>query len=119
MRWSSVPSGTRDLALFVDDPDAPGGTFPHWSVWGLPATLRQITDGHVPTGARQAKNGTGKTGWTAPCPPKGNKPHRYVFTLIALKKPLDAANGASAADARNAVGDTALARGQLLGRYGR
>lgn len=119
LRWSGVPAGTRGLALFVDDPDAPGGTFPHWSVWELSPGLRQIARGHVPNGAREGQNGTGHTGWTAPCPPKGDKPHRYVFTLFALKKPLDAADGAGAADARNAVGDSALARGQLVGRYGR
>jgi Raf kinase inhibitor-like YbhB/YbcL family protein len=119
LRWSALPAGTRDLALFVDDPDAPGGTFAHWNVWGLSPALRGITDGHVPTSAKQAKNSAGKTGWTAPCPPKGDKPHRYVFTLFALKKPLDAANGASASDARKAVTGSALARGQLVGRYGR
>ena len=64
-----APKGAREEAIVMTDPDAPGGTFVHWTHWG------RSTDG---------RNSFGKTGYSGPCPPKGDKPHHYVITLYLL-----------------------------------
>jgi Raf kinase inhibitor-like YbhB/YbcL family protein len=117
LAWSSVPAGTKELALLVDDPDA--GTFVHWVVWGLDPAAGRLAEGEVPDGAVQGRNGFGKRGYGGPCPPKGDDPHRYVFTLFALSRPLALEAGASAGELKDAVADTLLAQGQLVGRYAR
>jgi Raf kinase inhibitor-like YbhB/YbcL family protein len=117
--WSSVPAKARELALLVEDPDAPGGTFVHWTAWGIPPKVTQIPPG-VPTGnIQQGKNSFGKTGYGGPCPPKGDSPHRYVFTLYALSTTLPLGEGASPSDVTKAIGDIAIAKGTLTGKYGR
>ena len=103
----------RELVLLVTDPDAPGGTFVHWTAYAIPA------DRHVlPGPAREGKNSAGGTGWTPPCPPKGAKPHRYVFSVYALITPIFLKQGADPDAVIRAV-DGAIARGQTVGRFGR
>ncbi len=93
LAWSGAPAGTRSLALTVYDPDAPTGSgWWHWTVVNIPATARSLPAGAgssapagLPKGAVQGRTDFGKPGWGGPCPPAGDKPHRYVFTLWALK----------------------------------
>lgn len=118
LEWSGIPPATTELAVVVEDPDAPGGTFVHWVVWGLDAGLTGLSQGDVPTEAREGRNDFGRTGWDGPCPPRGSGPHRYVFTLIALSDPLPVDAGASASRVKRAVDGKALAEGRLTGRYG-
>jgi Raf kinase inhibitor-like YbhB/YbcL family protein len=73
----------------------------------------------VPAGARQGSGSAGKAAYAGPCPPKGDAPHHYEFTLYALKTPLDLPDGAAADEVRSAVAKSALARGRLVGRFGR
>jgi phosphatidylethanolamine-binding protein (PEBP) family uncharacterized protein len=96
LSWSRPPAGTRAVALTVEDPDAPGGTFVHWVVLDLPADATSVPPG--------------TPGYRGPCPPKGDRPHRYVFTVWALREPVTS---------RQAIGGAAIARGVLVGRYGR
>jgi Raf kinase inhibitor-like YbhB/YbcL family protein len=117
--WSGVPTGARELALVVEDPDAPGGTYVHWLLFKLPADLDGLAEGEVPSGARQGKNSGGDSKYAGPCPPEGDPPHHYDFLLYALREPLDLPNGASPKDVSDAVRDVALARGELVGRFGR
>jgi Raf kinase inhibitor-like YbhB/YbcL family protein len=119
LRWSGVPDGTRELALTVDDPDAPGGDFEHWTLWHIGPTLRAISAGRPPAGSRTTKNGAGTNGWTDPCPPNGDPPHHYVFTLYALKEPLTEPNGADASEVRAHIARATTATGKLTARYGR
>ncbi len=116
LRWSKIPAAARSLALFVADPDAPGGTFVHWTAWGIrPAA------GALPAGAKppiQGADSAGHLGWTPPCPPAG-KPHRYVFTLYALRAPLRLRAGAKPEMVREAISAVALGQGGLTGLYGR
>ena len=88
LSWTELPSGTQSLALIVDDPDAPGGTFYHWGVFNIPATQREIARGAGNGGSNtnfvQAVNGFGNSGYGGPCPPKGHAPHHYHFKLYAL-----------------------------------
>ena len=119
LAWLGVPSGARELALLVEDPDAPGGTFVHWVLFKLAAVTRGLSEGKVPAGARQGKNSAGNAAYTGPCPPKGDAPHHYEFTLYALSSALDLPEGAAPDEVRSAVATAALARGRLVGRYGR
>ena len=118
LRWTNTPAKTRSLALLLEDPDAPGGTFVHWTVYDLaPATTALDVD--PPANAKQGENSFGKRGYNGPCPPKGDKPHRYVFTLYALRSDPALGDGASPADVRAAIAKAALARGRLTGRFSR
>lgn len=89
--WSGVPEGTRSFLLLCDDPDAPGKIFHHWAAYDIPATWRALNEGHgaetLADGFRQAINDFGKPGYAGPCPPPGDKPHRYHFRLNALSEP--------------------------------
>jgi Raf kinase inhibitor-like YbhB/YbcL family protein len=116
LRWTAPPSGTRSLALIMDDPDAPGGTFTHWTAWNIPPRARGLE-----RGARPPREGTTSFGWIGyggPCPPPG-PPHRYVFRLHALRAPLDLPRGAERAALARALRGRVLARAILVGRYGR
>lgn len=117
--WSHLPAGTRELAITVDDPDAPGGDFVHWTLWHIGARVRGISYGAPPPGSRTTANSGGKQGYTPPCPPKGDKPHRYVFTVFALKRSIGAPDGADVASVRKEIAGAALARGTITVRFGR
>jgi Raf kinase inhibitor-like YbhB/YbcL family protein len=107
LRFSGAPSGTRELALLVEDPDA--GDFLHWGVLHIPRDTGSL-DGEAPQGATELENGFGDKGWGAPCPPEGDAPHRYLFAVYALDAKVDS---------RDAIADHALASGELVGRFGR
>jgi Raf kinase inhibitor-like YbhB/YbcL family protein len=119
LAWSGVPRGTRELALVVIDPDASSGGFVHWVLFHLEPGLRRLATGSVPDAAVGAVNSAGRTAWAPPCPPEGDAPHHYEFTLYALKAPLALDEGAKADDAVAAIGRSATARGRLVGRFGR
>ncbi len=90
LAWSSVPEGTRSFLLICDDPDAPAGIFHHWAAFDIPPHWRGLKEGHgaesLANGFRQAINDFGKPGYSGPCPPPGDKPHRYHFQLNALSE---------------------------------
>jgi len=104
---AGVSAAARSLAVTVEDPDAPGGTFTHWVVVGLPARTTHVAGAGLPPGAHELR------AWRPPCPPKGDAPHRYVFTVSAL----DTALGAHADP--DAIAAHAIAHGTLTGRFGR
>jgi Raf kinase inhibitor-like YbhB/YbcL family protein len=125
LAWSGVPEGARQLALIVDDPDAPGRTFVHWVVYGLPPSATGLPagiprDGTLtrPAPAMQGMNDFRHTGWNGPCPPPG-APHRYVFTLYALDSEMKLSPGATSAVLVMAMKQHVLEQAQLVGRYGR
>jgi Raf kinase inhibitor-like YbhB/YbcL family protein len=88
--WSEVPEDTRSFLLICDDPDAPAGIFHHWAAFDIPPHWRALREGHgtesLGNGFRQAINDFGKPGYSGPCPPPGDKPHRYHFRLCALSE---------------------------------
>jgi Raf kinase inhibitor-like YbhB/YbcL family protein len=114
--FAGVPDGARELALLVEDLDAPSGTFAHWVAWGIDPGKAALAEGESPAGT--GTNGFRRGGYAGPCPPQGAS-HRYVFTVLALSRPLDLAPGASADDLRRAVEGTVLEEGRLAGRYAR
>src|SRR5271156_3021859 len=92
LSWSGAPKGTKSFALSVYDPDAPTGSgFWHWVVFNIPADVTSLPKGAgdpksdaAPKGAVQSRTDYGVPGYGGPCPPKGDKPHRYQFTVFAV-----------------------------------
>jgi Raf kinase inhibitor-like YbhB/YbcL family protein len=122
LSWGSVPEGTKSIALIVDDPDAPGGTFVHWVLYDLPAEVQDLPedlppDKAFPVGGKQGINSTSRLGYTGPCPPRGT--HRYFFRLYALDTMTNLPAGETREKLREAMEGHILAQGQLMGRYKR
>ena len=118
--WREVPAGQAvEMVLVVEDPDAKDGAFYHWTAYGLTAATGAglAPQGQFPAGTKNGKNSAGEEGWTAPCPPKGEK-HRYIFSLYALKEASALEPGASPADVLAKV-KGAVARGTFTGTYER
>lgn len=117
LAWSGLPDGTRSLALVVDDPDAPGGTFTHWLAWGIDPGSSGLGEGErAPV---EGRNGFGTTGYRGPCPPPGHGPHRYFFRLHALDSDLDLSAGVDKQDVEQALQGHVLATAELVGTYER
>jgi Raf kinase inhibitor-like YbhB/YbcL family protein len=110
LAWRGVPAGAESVALVVTDPDAPGGTFVHWVLYGLSPRDGQLTGDQPPAGASEADNSGGDKGWTPPCPPSGT--HHYHFTVYALS---DQPSGSSTQDVLDSIGGMTLARGEITG----
>lgn len=93
LTWKNAPNGTKSFAVTAYDPDAPTGSgWWHWVVFNLPADTTSLPQGagdtltgKMPKGAVQGRTDFGTQGWGGPCPPKGDKPHRFIFTVFALK----------------------------------
>lgn len=118
LELSGVPSESAELALIMEDPDAPGGTFVHWVLWGVDGSVTSFPEGGVPDGAVHGRTSFGRDRYGGPCPPPGD-PHRYIFTVYALSASPDLAPGASADELRTAIEGSTLAEGSLTGMYGR
>jgi Raf kinase inhibitor-like YbhB/YbcL family protein len=122
LEWGAVPGGTESLALVVDDPDAPTGTWVHWVLFNLPADIKKLPENVspekvLPNGAKQGINDFQQIGYGGPCPPKGT--HRYYFKLYALETSLDIEPGITKADLMEAIEEYVLAVGTLIGKYQR
>lgn len=118
LRWEHIPSGTKSLALIVDDPDAPGRTFVHWVVYNLPPTIHQLSEQvpareTLPSVGVQGRNDFGNLGYGGPCPPSGR--HRYFFQLYALDQKLNLAAGASKSQVVAAMDGHILDKTELVG----
>lgn len=113
---SEVPAGAEALALVVDDPDAPGMTFVHWTVWNMPVDLEEISEGTQPDGV-EGRTDFGRIGYGGPCPPSGT--HTYRFRLFALDSRLGLERGADKSEVADAIEKQALEEVVLRGRYGR
>jgi Raf kinase inhibitor-like YbhB/YbcL family protein len=119
LTWTRVPARARSLALLVEDPNAPGGAFVHWSVYNLPRGASGISTARLPGGGAEGQNSFGRIGYGGPCPPKGDPAHHYVFSIHALDDDPGLAPGASAAAVREAIAAHAIAEGALTGLYRR
>ena len=128
LKWSGAPSGTKSYAVTVYDPDAPTGSgWWHWVVYNIPASATELpegaggTDGKgLPAGAAQGRTDFGSAGFGGACPPKGDKPHRYIFTVHALKTDkIEVPADASAALVGFMLNANRLAKASFEARYGR
>jgi len=109
---NNVPEGTKSLALIMEDPDAPNGTFDHWIVWNI-SPNEAIAEQSIP--GISGTNSFGKTGYGGPCPPSGS--HRYFFKMFALDTELDLQAGSDKNALFEAMEDHILAQGELMGHY--
>jgi Raf kinase inhibitor-like YbhB/YbcL family protein len=119
LRFATVPAGSKELVLTMEDPDAPNGTFVHWLVTNLPPRARGLAEGRVPPAAVQLQQSFGERRYGGPCPPEDDPPHHYVFTLYSLDRKLALAPSASPDEVRSKVQRAATARGTLRATYGR
>ncbi len=122
LEWSSVPEGTKSFALISDDPDAPMGTWIHWVVYDLPASLTKLPENVPPEstladGGKQGMTSFRRIGYGGPCPPSGT--HRYYFTLYALDTTVDLDPGATKKQLLEAMKGHILSEAQLMGKYKR
>lgn len=129
LEWAHAPAGTKSFAVMVHDPDAVtgGAGFWHWVVVDLPASSTGLKRGvgtangaGLPAPGRQLATDFGTPGWGGPCPPTGDKPHRYVFTVYALKvDTLPVPPNATASLAGFVINANALGQAQFTATYGR
>ena len=117
LSWSGTPEGTRSLALIVDDPDAPPGTFVHWVGWGIDPSAAGLDEGEAP--AFEGENGFERTGYGGPCPPPGHGRHRYFFHLNALDADPEVSSGADREELEKAIKGHVLGTAELMGGYER
>jgi Raf kinase inhibitor-like YbhB/YbcL family protein len=115
LAWEGVPEGTQELALALEDPDAPGATFTHWLVYGIDPTVTMLAGAEM---LSQGENDFGDTGYGGPCPPHGEE-HRYVFRLLALDAQAGLEPGADRAAFDEAVAPLVLAEARLTATYAR
>ena len=113
----NIPAGAKSLALIVDDPDAPRGTWVHWVAWTIDPGTREIKEQSIPTGAAQGMNDFGNRGYGGPCPPSGT--HRYFFKLYALDTALTLGPDATRAALEAAMKGHILDKAELIGLYER
>ncbi len=127
LAWSGVPKEAKSLALTVYDPDAPTGSgWWHWIVVNIPATETGLAEGagspggKLPVGAVQGRTDFGMAGYGGPCPPTGDPPHHYIFTLWAVTADrLDVDANSSGALAGYMLHFNNAGKAVLTGRYGR
>ena len=128
LQWSSAPKNTKSFAVTVYDPDAPTGSgWWHWVIFNIPPSVMSLSAGAgksdgtgVPQGAIQSMTDFGQPGFGGPCPPQGDKPHRYIVTVFALKVDrLPLKPEASGAMVGYFLNQNTIAKASLIGLYGR
>jgi hypothetical protein len=127
LSWSDLPEGTEELAIIMDDPDAPmAEPFVHWIIYKIPAEARALPEDlpdsmklSTPFHAIQGKNSFGSIGYRGPAPPRGHGTHHYHFKLYALDTELTLKPGADKASLLGAMKGHILAEGELIGTYER
>ena len=128
LKWSGAPKDTKSFALTVYDPDAPTGSgWWQWVIYNIPASASEIPEGAgtadgkgLPAGSQQGRTDFGAPGFGGACPPPGDKPHRYIFTVYALKTDkLDIPPDGTAALVGYMINANKLASATFTAKYGR
>jgi Raf kinase inhibitor-like YbhB/YbcL family protein len=128
LAWSEAPAGTKSFAVTCFDPDAPTGSgFWHWLVVNIPPEVTELAldagnpkTGKLPQQALQTRTDFGAPGYGGPCPPPGDHPHRYLFTVFAVgtdRLPVNA--DTSAAVIGFQLNFNTLAKATIMGLYKR
>jgi Raf kinase inhibitor-like YbhB/YbcL family protein len=113
----SVPADAKSLVLIMDDPDAPMGTWVHWTVWNINPQTAEIAEDSSPEGASQGITSFGSSGYGGPCPPSGT--HRYYFRIYALNTELELPVKSTRQELDNALNGNILDQAELIGLYSR
>ena len=126
LNWSNAPAGTKSFAVTAYDPDAPTGSgWWHWVMYNIPASVTSLPAGagngrDAPRGSQQGRTDFGSKGYGGPCPPAGDKPHHYHFTVFALKvDKIDVPGDATAAYVGFNLNANKLATARVTGLYSR
>ena len=128
LKWSGAPAGAKSFALTVYDPDAPTGSgWWHWFIVNIDANVTELTADagtaggkNLPKGASHVRIDYGVAGFGGVCPPEGDPPHRYIFTVHALGvEKLDLPADATAALAGFMVNGNSIGKASFEARYGR
>ena len=128
LKWTAGPAGTKSYAITVYDPDAPTGSgWWHWVVYNIPANVTELPVGAgdqtgklLPPGAVQGRTDYGIHAFGGACPPQGDKPHRYVFTVYSLKiEKIDVPYDSTAASIGFMINANSLGKASFTARYGR
>jgi Raf kinase inhibitor-like YbhB/YbcL family protein len=126
LKWEGAPTGTKSFALIADDPDAPGGTFVHWVIYGISASTTELPENVAKTesvaalgNAKQGASSFGRVGYGGPCPPRGHGVHHYHFKLYALDMDLNLAARVHSQQLEAAMKGHILAQAELVGTYRR
>jgi hypothetical protein len=128
LKWSGAPKGAKSFAVTVYDPDAPTGSgWWHWMVINIPANVNELPGNagalnstSLPAGAVQSRIDFGVNAWGGVCPPQGDKPHRYIFTVHALKvDKLEVPADATAALTGYMINGNSLGKASFTAKYGR
>jgi Raf kinase inhibitor-like YbhB/YbcL family protein len=128
LKWSGAPKDTKSFAVTVYDPDAPTGSgWWHWVVINIPADVTELASNagalnstNLPKGAVQGRTDYGSAAWGGTCPPQGDKPHRYIFTVYALKADkLEVPADATAALTGYMIHGNMLGKASFTAKYGR
>lgn len=109
-----IPAEAKSLAIIVDDPDAPNGTFVHWVMWNIPVT-HYIRENEAK--GLQGLNDFGKHRYNGPCPPGGI--HRYFFKVYALNGVLDLPVDTTKEHLEKVMSNNIIGFGELIGLYSR
>lgn len=108
LTFADVPATAKSLVLVMDDPDAPGGTFTHWTVYDMAVDTQQLPENEMPATGLPGLNDFSNIGYGGPCTPQGSAAHRYYFRLYALEDITDLPPGAERADLEAAMADIVI-----------
>jgi len=117
LQFSEVPAEAKSLAVIVDDPDAPRGTWTHWVMFNIPPETREIPEGGALIGVTQGVNDFGNANYGEPCPPFGT--HRYFFKVYALDTTLNLDNKTTKQDLEKAMAGHILDQTEIIGLFTR
>ncbi|WP_048165574.1 YbhB/YbcL family Raf kinase inhibitor-like protein [Palaeococcus pacificus] len=125
LKLEGLSKDAVSIAIIVDDPDAPIGTFVHWVAWNIPP-MEEIPEGipklrelSSPIEVVQGRNDFGRIGYNGPCPPRGHGIHHYHFKVYVLDTKLDLSSGATKSELEKAMEGHVIQKGELIGLYER
>jgi len=117
LAFSDVPENARSLVLIMDDPDAPIGTWAHWTMWNIDPQTREIAENSSPAESIEGHTSFGRPGYGGPCPPSGT--HRYFFKLYALNDTLDLGPSTDKEKLEETMARYVITSSELIGLYKR
>ncbi len=123
LSWTGIPRETKSIVIVMEDPDAGKGTLVHWILFNVPPTMENLPEAipkseNFPNGSRQGRTDFNEIGYGGPCPPPG-KVHRYYFKIYALDKMLDLLPGSSIRQIYESIEGHIIAKGDIVGMFGR